>query len=628
MTENPFGVAITRAGNIGRGPMVAMLAFALIALVSPTVFAVEGHEPMEAPLINMPKEGMAGYWPLCGDCKDYSGNRNHGKAHGVDMNAQGPTGKSGAAASFNGVDNFIEVPNSDSLRFGRDSFSLAVWVSTEVDIVGVIGDIVSKFDANKRRGFNLCIKGSSPCYTSHGDAKNVHFGIDNGIPGTWEDAGRPWPTATYVGPMAAYNGELYAGIGDAVGDGTEACHVFRYAGQTKWVDCGRVGNSLRTRGVRSLIVHKGELYASTGSYDYMSYNTETCDFARVYRYGGGTEWIDCGQPGADFNIQSLASYAGDLYAGTASPIAHQRPGSNRIHRYADNQKWIDCGRLGEMDTGRYMMVYHGNLYAGSSQNVYQYEGGQHWKCIGRPNGNAHTLEVYRGKLYAGTWREGVISRYDGDTVWTQCGHVGLPLVPGKRSYNEVQGLTVYNGKLYAGAIPAAEVFRYEGGETWTRLRRFSTSLAFTPTDRDTWVRAPVLTVFRGKMYAASSWNRGLAHPNPPQELGHVYAFSAGAALSSDRNLGSGWKHLVAVRDNDQLRLYVNGQLIAESDEFQSDLYDLSTEEPLLIGFGCMDYFSGKMCDLRIYNRSLTLEQIMALGSRRCEAAGEQAQSND
>ena len=173
---------------------------------------------------------------------------------------------------------------------------------------------------------------------------------------------------------------------------------------------------------------------------------------------------------------------------------------------------------------------------------------------------------------------------------------------------------MYNGKLYGGAVPAAEVFRYEGGETWTRLRRFVRSLTFDNRDRDTWARVPCLTGFRGKMYASSSWNRGLPHPNPAEDLGHVYAFSAGTSLSYDHDLGSGWKHLVAMRDHDQLRLYVNGKLVVESDEFQSDWYELTTEDPLLIGFGALDYFSGKMSDLRIYNRSLTPKEVKTLSS--------------
>ena len=43
-------------------------------------------------------------------------------------------------------------------------------------------------------------------------------------------------------------------------------------------------------------------------------------------------------------------------------------------------------------------------------------------------------------------------------------------------------------------------------------------------------------------------------------------------------------------------------------------YDLSNDQPLLIGFGAHDYFNGLMSDLRLYNRALTEPEIIGLAT--------------
>ena len=35
----------------------------------------------------------------------------------------------------------------------------------------------------------------------------------------------------------------------------------------------------------------------------------------MYRYGGGTRWVDCGSPARCNSVQALAVYDGKLYAG-------------------------------------------------------------------------------------------------------------------------------------------------------------------------------------------------------------------------------------------------------------------------------------------------------------------------
>jgi hypothetical protein len=89
---------------------------------------------------------------------------------------------------------------------------------------------------------------------------------------------------------------------------------------------------------------------------------------------------------------------------------------------------------------------------------------------------------------------------------------------------------------------------------------------------------------------------------------------AGKVASYDDDLGPGWKHIAAVRAKDALKLYIDGKLAGQSSSFDSEEYDLSTDQPLRIGFGQTEYFAGKMSDVRLYNRALNEQEIGELAS--------------
>lgn len=79
-------------------------------------------------------------------------------------------------------------------------------------------------------------------------------------------------------------------------------------------------------------------------------------------------------------------------------------------------------------------------------------------------------------------------------------------------------------------------------------------------------------------------------------------------------LPAGWVYLAAVRDSDHLRLHVNGKLVAKSATFKADDFDLSNDKPLEIGFGAHDHFNGKLSDVRLYQRALSVEEIEQLSA--------------
>ena len=92
----------------------------------------------------------------------------------------------------------------------------------------------------------------------------------------------------------------------------------------------------------------------------------------------------------------------------------------------------------------------------------------------------------------------------------------------------------------------------------------------------------------------------------------MHSLEAGKAVSYDRQLEPGWRHLAAVRAGNKLRLFIDGELVSETDAFKGDAFKLDSEGPLKIGFGQHDYFNGRMKDVRIYDRALDAKRIKAI----------------
>jgi len=568
------------------------------------------------PFAGCAQPGLIGYWKLRGDSRDYSGRGHHAVNHGV---ALGPDG-----AMFDGLNHYLEVPDSSDLHLGASDFTISAWVKCTGGVRNVPGDILNKYDPVGRRGINLHVAASSPGYCSLSDQRNLQFGIDNAVEGTWEDCGRPWPSNTLVSTLVVFDGELYTGIADA--DRPEdTCRMFRYAGGQEWVDCGRVGlNDMKNVSVFSTVVHQGRLYAATGNWDWEKTwhgrGVTTADLARVCRYAGGTTWEDCGQiisPSEHpaFRINSLASFDGHLYA---------TDNTDAVYRWDGDKGWIVCGRPGSIRYDEYpagdlvaMMPFKGHLYAVKHfASVFRYLGGTQWDDIGEVfHANRagkfgvdqiHTLGVYRGELYLGTWPDGKVLRYDGGQDYTDCGWLGIDPT---HKINEVNDLTVYNGKLYGGAIPKAELWRYEDDQQWTRIRQLVHDPEWAIKKPVTWNRVPCMTIFQGKLFCGTSNCHGRADSNPRAEVGKVFAWEAGKCVSYDRDLGTDWRRIAAVRAGDRLKLYVDGELVATSTAFDPAAFDLSNTRPLLIGFGQENYFNGMIRDVKLYNRALSDAQL-------------------
>ena len=170
------------------------------------------------------------------------------------------------------------------------------------------------YDPALRRGITLSINSSAGGYQSQGTDRHVHFGIDNAHRLDWQDCGHPNPSSNYVSnSLTVYKGKLYAATAGGK-DEKDWRHVYRYEGGQKWIDCGQVGDG-KVEGVGPLIVHNGDLYAVTTTIDWTRVTHGGYDPGRVYRYLGGTQWEDCGQPSENRTLNCIASYKGKLYVG-------------------------------------------------------------------------------------------------------------------------------------------------------------------------------------------------------------------------------------------------------------------------------------------------------------------------
>jgi hypothetical protein len=337
------------------------------------------------------------------------------------------------------------------------------------------------------------------------------------------------------------------------------------------------------------------------------------DYGHVYRYRGGTVWEDIGQPGENYRLNALASFRGKLY------VAGFNIGPNPGHCYVyeGDTCWRECGKFNGWPHA--LAVHDNKLYTGYPQGeVYAYDGTE-WTNLGNPGGNlkdcnqVHSLGVYQGELYAGSWPKGKVAVLR-DSKWIDLGSLG--------DATEVISLTVYNGTLYAGSIPRAEVFRLSGDGSWTSIRRLFDPPGFTPVpvgsgakEVQDWSRASSLVVFEGKLFAstATCYRTRIDDPMPDDVRGKVFSFSTGSTVSMDKDLGPGWKVIAAVRQGKEAKLYVNGKLAAQS-VTKGEPLDVSNDVPLRIGFGPQSHFRGKIRDVRLYKGALIKEDIASLTS--------------
>ncbi len=327
---------------------------------------------------------------------------------------------------------------------------------------------------------------------------------------------------------------------------------------------------------------------------------------RLFRYKGGTDWEECGAFGKGQTTISLSSYQGKIYTGDDR---------GQCFSYDGHGNWEFCGQIGvggHDDRLDSMTVWKERLYGCTHSDVWLYEGGRNWTRISQQplmQTQLHKIHVHKGELLVGTWPDGKIIRYLGGEEWEDLGETGID---SSYKINEVNDLISYNGKLYAGVIPHSEVFRFDAIGEWEKMAQLVDNADWDVYDIETWCRIPCFGIYGGKLYAGTSTCHGRASDNPDENVGKVFSFEAGKCISYDDDLGTEWAHIAAVRSDDKLILYVNGESVGEALGLNDTNYNLTNSLPLRIGAGEHHYFKGAIDDLRLYSSALNKAEIQAI----------------
>src|SRR5688500_3039477 len=79
-----------------------------------------------------PQQGLVGEYLFKGDANDNSSYRNHGRVEGAVLTKGHGRKSSRSAYQFNGVDQFIAIPNAAQTNFphGQD-FAISLWIKTD-----------------------------------------------------------------------------------------------------------------------------------------------------------------------------------------------------------------------------------------------------------------------------------------------------------------------------------------------------------------------------------------------------------------------------------------------------------------------------------------------------------------
>ena len=236
-----------------------------------------------------------------------SGQDNHGVNHGVDLDS----------GAFDGAQHTSKCPTSDSLKLGTGDFAICAWVYTD------------EGTRRHRRRRDRYVRSGAAAEESRCRSIPAPADINRRAPiatfilesttrrsTDWQDCGHPNPTSNYVSNSHdRVQGQVCMRARPMAKTSRIGATFIVMKASDKWTDCGRVGDRATTgvgaadRSQRRLVrcddAHTIGRASRRGGYDP----------GRVYRYLGGTQWEDCGQPSDNRTLNSMASYKGKLYVG-------------------------------------------------------------------------------------------------------------------------------------------------------------------------------------------------------------------------------------------------------------------------------------------------------------------------
>ena len=88
-------------------------------------------------------DGLVAFYPFNGNANDESGNRNHGVVHGATLTVD-RFGNSQSAYYFDGIDDYIDCGNQESLNMTTNMLTITAWIKPERWNLNGMNSVVSK----------------------------------------------------------------------------------------------------------------------------------------------------------------------------------------------------------------------------------------------------------------------------------------------------------------------------------------------------------------------------------------------------------------------------------------------------------------------------------------------------
>jgi hypothetical protein len=124
--RNDHGRKRRRGGGIGRGPVGAVLVWAL--LLATGVVQAAGVQCPDGDAAAIPTNGLVASYLFNGNAHDASGFEHHGTLHNVTLTSN-RFGRGSSAYSFNGTDAYIEIPDHNAFSLPTTKqLSISVWM--------------------------------------------------------------------------------------------------------------------------------------------------------------------------------------------------------------------------------------------------------------------------------------------------------------------------------------------------------------------------------------------------------------------------------------------------------------------------------------------------------------------
>jgi hypothetical protein len=151
--------------------------------------------------LGVPTIGLVAYYPFNGNTNDNSGSGNNGIINGATLTLD-RFGNQNNAYSFNGINNYIEIPNSSNLNFGISSLTVSVWVKLNNYQQSII---FGKEKNTAPDGYQFRIEANAPISGTIGYAEGV---FNNGMP-RWLATTNTLTLNTWYNIIIIKNGTLY-----------------------------------------------------------------------------------------------------------------------------------------------------------------------------------------------------------------------------------------------------------------------------------------------------------------------------------------------------------------------------------------------------------------------------------